>query len=56
MSIANKIRIAIVFILLFLTVAVDFVSGLMSMLADGVFCAGVVVALWPIFRQLNKGV
>nr|WP_202391384.1 DUF3927 family protein [Escherichia coli] len=41
-------------ILLFLVVAVDFTGRLMSMLADGVFVAGVVAVLWPLLRQ-KKG-
>ncbi|EKD9933105.1 DUF3927 family protein [Escherichia coli] len=48
------VRIALAATLLFLVVAVDFTGRLMSMLADGVFVAGVVAVLWPLLRQKKE--
>ncbi len=44
-------RLALAAVLLFLVVAVDFTGKLMSMLADGVLVAGVVVVLLPLLRK-----
>lgn len=38
-------------ILLFLVVAIDFTSKIMSILADGVLVAGVVALLWPLIKS-----
>ncbi len=38
-------------ILLFLVVVVDFTGRLMSVLADGVLVAMVLVVLWPLLRK-----
>ncbi|ELA6496139.1 DUF3927 family protein [Salmonella enterica] len=44
-------RIAVVAILLFLVVMVDFTGRLMSMLADGVLVAGIVAVGLPLLRR-----
>lgn len=44
-------RLALAAILLFLVVAVDFTGRLMSVLADGVLVAMVMVILWPLLRK-----
>ncbi|EFI4694470.1 DUF3927 domain-containing protein [Escherichia coli] len=44
-------RLVLVAILLFLVVAVDFTGRLMSVLADGVLVAAVLVVLWPLLRK-----
>ncbi|EGO4139757.1 DUF3927 family protein, partial [Escherichia coli] len=41
-----KLRLAIVVVLLFLVVMVDFSSRIMSVLADGMLVAGVVVVVF----------
>lgn len=41
-------------ILLFLVVAIDFTSKMMSVLADGVLVAGVVVIVWPLIVKTNQ--
>ncbi|MCQ1632901.1 DUF3927 family protein [Escherichia coli] len=51
----NSVRLALVAVLLFLVVAVDFTGRLMSVLADGVLVAGVVALLWPLLRQKRGG-
>jgi len=38
-------------ILLFLVVAIDFTSKMMSILADGALVAGVVAMLWPLIKS-----
>jgi len=38
-------------VLLFLVIAIDFTSKLMSILADGVLVAGAVVMLWPLLKK-----
>ncbi|GKW69802.1 DUF3927 family protein [Enterobacter hormaechei] len=38
-------------ILLFLVVAIDFTSKMMSILADGVLVAGVILLLWPLIKS-----
>nr|WP_228298939.1 DUF3927 family protein [Klebsiella pneumoniae] len=38
-------------VLLFLVVAIDFTSKLMSILADGVLVAGVVALVWPLIKS-----
>lgn len=38
-------------LLLFLVVAIDFTSKMMSILADGVLVAGVVALLWPLIKS-----
>jgi len=37
-------------ILLFLVVAIDFTSKMMSILADGVLVVGVIALLWPLIK------
>lgn len=49
----GKIRWAAAGVLLFLVVAIDFTSKMMSVLADGVLVAGVVALLWPIFTKTD---
>ena len=49
-----KMRLAVVALLLFLVVMVvmvDFSSRIMSVLADGVLVAGVVVAAFPLLKK-----
>ncbi|WP_318358032.1 DUF3927 family protein [Enterobacter sp.] len=45
-----KLRWAAAGVLLFLVIAVDFTSKLMSVLADGVLVAGVVMLLLPLLK------
>ncbi|WP_122991663.1 DUF3927 family protein, partial [Escherichia coli] len=45
-----KLRLAIVVVLLFLVVMVDFSSRIMSVLADGMLVAGVVVVVFPLLK------
>lgn len=47
----NSARLVLAAILLFLVVAVDFTGRLMSVLADGVLVAMVMVILWPLLRK-----
>lgn len=47
----TKVRIAVIAILLFLVVAVDFTGRVMSVLADGVLVAGVIAVALPLVRQ-----
>ncbi|HBQ8474618.1 DUF3927 family protein [Klebsiella pneumoniae] len=47
----GKLRWAAVVVLLFLVVAIDFTSKLMSILADGVLVAGVVALVWPLIKS-----
>lgn len=47
----TKVRIAVIAILLFLVVAVDFTGRVMSILADGVLVAGIVAVALPMFRN-----
>lgn len=47
----SKLRWAAIGILLFLVVAVDFTSKMMSILADGVLVAGVIALLWPLVKS-----
>ena len=44
-------RLVLAAILLFLVVAVDFAGRRMSVLADGVLVAMVMVVLWPLLRK-----
>ncbi|WP_064484541.1 DUF3927 family protein [Escherichia coli] len=44
-------RLVLAAILLFLVVVVDFTGRLMSVLADGVLVAAVLVVLWPLLRK-----
>ncbi|EET2472188.1 TPA: DUF3927 family protein [Escherichia coli] len=46
-----KLRLAIVVVLLFLVVMVDFSSRIMSVLADGMLVAGVVVVVFPLLKK-----
>lgn len=46
-----KLRWAAAGMLLFLVIAIDFTSRLMSVLADGVLVAGAVVLLWPLLMR-----
>lgn len=47
----NKLRFAATGVLLFLVVAIDFTSKVMSVLADGVLVAGIVLLLWPLLKK-----
>ncbi|MGR7241227.1 DUF3927 family protein [Klebsiella aerogenes] len=47
----GKLRWAAVAVLLFLVVAIDFTSKMMSILADGVLVAGVIALLWPLIKS-----
>ncbi|WP_219680121.1 DUF3927 family protein [Klebsiella grimontii] len=47
----GKLRWAFAGLLLFLVVAIDFTSKVMSVIADGVLVAGVVALLWPIIKS-----
>lgn len=47
----GKLRWGAAGILLFLVVAVDFTSRMMSILADGVLVAGVIALLWPLIKS-----
>ncbi|EIX9038475.1 DUF3927 family protein [Klebsiella pasteurii] len=47
----GKLRWAAAGVLLFLVVAIDFTSKVMSVIADGVLVAGVVALLWPIIKS-----
>nr|WP_276535082.1 DUF3927 family protein [Enterobacter hormaechei] len=38
-------------VLMFLVVAIDFTSKMMSILADGLLVAGVIASLWPLFKS-----
>ncbi|MGT3161667.1 DUF3927 family protein [Yersinia enterocolitica] len=49
----DKLRWACVGLLLFLVVAVDFTSRLMSIVADGVLVAGIMAIIWPVLRKGN---
>lgn len=51
----DKLRWLAVIVLLFLVVAVDFTSRIMSMLADGVLVIGIVVLIWPIISPKKTG-
>ncbi|MBN5390763.1 DUF3927 family protein [Serratia marcescens] len=45
-----SLRLMAIALLLFLVVAVDFTSRLMSMVADGVLVAGVIAIAWPLLK------
>lgn len=47
----GKLRWAAAGVLLFLVVAIDFTSKMMSILADGVLVAGVIALLWPLIKS-----
>lgn len=47
----GKLRWVAAAVLLFLVVAIDFTGKVMSILADGVLVAGVVVLLWPLIKS-----
>jgi hypothetical protein len=47
-------RIAVIAMLLFLVVAVDFTGRVMSALADGVLVAGVVAVALPLLRKKSS--
>lgn len=47
----GKLRWAAAGILLFLVVAVDFTSKIMSVMADGVLVVGVISLLWPLIKS-----
>ncbi len=51
----GKMRLAVVALLLFLVVMVDFSSRIMSVLADGVLVAGVVVVAFPLLKKKASG-
>nr|WP_306805332.1 DUF3927 family protein [Serratia liquefaciens] len=38
-------------LLLFMVIAIDFTSRLMSMVADGVLVAGIVAIAWPLLKS-----
>ncbi|EGT5204836.1 DUF3927 family protein [Franconibacter pulveris 1160] len=46
----KKLRFAAAGVLLFLVIAIDFTSKVMSVLADGVLVAGVVLLLLPMLK------
>lgn len=46
-----KMRWAGIGLLLFMVVAIDFTSRLMSMVADGVLVAGIVAIAWPLLKS-----
>lgn len=46
-----KLRWALAAVLLFLVVAVDFTSKMMSILADGVLVVGVIAILLPVIKK-----
>ncbi|EEU5067577.1 DUF3927 family protein [Escherichia coli] len=50
-----KLRLAVVALLLFLVVMVDFTSRIMSVLADGVLVVGIVVVLFPLVKKDMPG-
>lgn len=50
-----KLRLAAAVFLLFLVVMVDFTSRIMSVLADGVLVAGVVVVAFPVLKKKTPG-
>ncbi|EIX4511340.1 DUF3927 family protein [Escherichia coli] len=50
-----KMRLAVVALLLFLVVMVDFSSRIMSVLADCVLVAGVVVVAFPLLKKKASG-
>ncbi|CAM8038735.1 DUF3927 family protein [Leclercia adecarboxylata] len=47
----GNLRWAAAGVLLFLVVAIDFTSKMMSILADGVLVAGVIALLWPLIKS-----
>lgn len=47
----TKLRWVGIGLLLFLVVAIDFTSRLMSIVADGVLVAGIVAIAWPILKS-----
>ncbi|HCU0428860.1 DUF3927 family protein [Serratia marcescens] len=46
-----SLRLVAIALLLFLVVAVDFTSRLMSMVADGVLVAGIIAIAWPMLKS-----
>ncbi|MBC6569255.1 hypothetical protein EAQG_01762 [Escherichia coli TA464] len=51
----TKLRFAVAVLLLFLVVMVDFTSRMMSVLADGVLVAGVVIVAFPLLKKNTAG-
>lgn len=49
--IKRRLRLLVIAVLLFLVVAVDFTSRVMSVLADGVLVAGIVTVAMPFFHR-----
>jgi uncharacterized membrane protein YqjE len=47
----TKLRWVGISLLLFLVVAVDFTSRLMSMVADGVLVVGIIAIAWPMLKS-----
>ncbi|HBZ7302664.1 TPA: DUF3927 family protein [Klebsiella pneumoniae] len=47
----GKLRWAAAGVLLFLVVAIDFTSKMLSILADGVLVSGVVALVWPLIKS-----
>lgn len=47
----GKLRWAAAAVLLFLVIAIDLTSKMMSILADGVLVAGVIALLWPLIKS-----
>nr|WP_310616660.1 DUF3927 family protein [Pantoea cypripedii] len=47
----DKLRYAGVAILLFLVIAVDFTSRILSMVSDAVFVIGVIALMWPVITR-----
>lgn len=50
----GKLRWVAAGVLMFLVVAIDFTSKMMSILADGVLVAGVIALLWPLFKSSKE--
>lgn len=46
-----SLRLVAIALLLFLVVAVDFTSRLISMVADGVLVAGIIAIAWPMLKS-----
>ena len=47
----GNLRWAAAGVLLFLVVAIDFTSKMMSIIADGVLVVGVIALLWPLIKS-----
>lgn len=47
----DKLRYAGIAVLLFLVIAVDFTSRVLSTVSDAVFVIGVVALMWPVLKK-----